>query len=107
MTKCSSLFKRSALAASCAISLFACMRPPHDQPGIEDQAPQHPERSIATLPTVPQDSRAIPAAESPDDPDSPGTSRTPPAQAARPMDEEVDTMHGVAVAPAMAPVHLH
>lgn len=107
MTKRSSLSKRGALAATCAISLFACMRPPHDQPGIEDQAPQHPERSIATLPTVPQDSRAIPAAESPDDPDSPGTSRTPPAALARPMDEEVDTMQLAAPEPAIAPVYLH
>jgi hypothetical protein len=92
MTKRSSHFLRSALGATAAISLLACMRPPADQPGVEKHAPQHPERSIADMHTVPQDSRAIPAAESPDDPDSLGTTRTPPAAAARPMDEEDESL---------------
>jgi hypothetical protein len=107
MTKHSSLFTRAALSATCAISLFACMRPPHDQPGVESQAAQHPERNIAMQHTVPQDSRAIPAAESPDDPDSPGTTRTPPAAPARPMDEEVDSMPGAQEDPSTAQFNLH
>jgi hypothetical protein len=102
MTKRSSLFIRAAFGAISAISLLACMRPPADQPGVEKQAPQHPGRSMATMHTVPQDSRAIPAAESPDDPDSPGTTRTPPAAAARPMDEEVESMPASAQDPGVA-----
>jgi hypothetical protein len=67
--------------------LLGCMRPPSDPPGVEQQPVMHPERSPATQHTVPPDPNAIPAAESPDDPDSLGTTRTPPAAPALPMDQ--------------------
>jgi hypothetical protein len=75
------------LGATLSLALVVCTRLPADRPGPEDQAPQHPERNIASQHTVPPDPNAIPAEESRDDPDSMGTVRTPPSAPARPMDE--------------------
>jgi hypothetical protein len=75
-----------ALMALCA-GLWACTRPPPETPGVEQQPVFHPERSIATMPSLPAPYVLEGPAESDDDPDSPGTVRTPPGPPAAPMDD--------------------
>jgi hypothetical protein len=88
-----------ALVVAFALSLSCCTRPAPEPPGPEAQQRQHPERNPADQPTVPPENSAIGAAESTDDPDSPGTTRTPPAASARPMDEPPQDSTGTALDP--------
>lgn len=73
----------SLLLVTCA----SCTKPSPDAPGVGEQPDLHPERSPATQPSRPGPANSTPPSASPDDPDQLGTTRTPPAPAAAPMDE--------------------
>jgi hypothetical protein len=84
------------LVAACA----SCTRPSPDPPGVGEQPKQHPERNPATQPTAPGPANAISPSASPENPDQLGTTRTPPAPAAAPMDDAEDAGPGSRVAEA-------
>jgi hypothetical protein len=81
----------SALLLLCASA--ACTRPAPNPPGVEEPPTFHPERSIATLPTTSEPAGAVPPAYSHVDPDAMGTTRTPLAPDAYPMDSRLPNAH--------------